>query len=398
MLINLPDDIIGLVLSYFSIRKLASWVKYSDVVTKIFDGSYNGPDSARITILSNHVAVDWLLDANDIDKVFENLGAKKIDEHVDDGLIDDEQKSINDNILSEILSSKSKRTEELYKKYLAFLGFNSDAFFYYFNSSGVIDKEYVYNTVGLNDLSHEFTYNYLSMNYPNELKNIKSKYERAEILKIKSKPISEVSEWYKSDSELPSRMELRGLAANPYTWDIFYNYMKRDNFSTMHRYYNSIASNTSREALKYIRDNISKFVYKPNLYSNPSAYDIIKITYGQFYDPEQISHGEIGNLIECISSMCSNTNSDVIRLLDYENNKLVSNAILATNPAFMDVFPDGPHNILRKQNISGNPNPRITKWLKLNYGKINKDLLKLNPLIFPERKFTPRLINKIRST
>lgn len=61
---RLPDDITGLIFSYVSIRKLANWVRYSDIFEKPISSSY---------WLENPACIEWALSGQGLKELFSKL-------------------------------------------------------------------------------------------------------------------------------------------------------------------------------------------------------------------------------------------------------------------------------------------------------------------------------------
>lgn len=207
---------------------------------------------------------------------------------------------------------------------------------------------------------------------------------RFNLLAIKTKEIPELIEVYKTlKHDEITKPEWSRLAANPHTWDIFYNYITSGDFTgSIKDFAKYISLNTAKGAIEYMGKNIKLFANCPNLYSNPSAYSII-IQLIRNMNPEYAKN------------LCSNTNPDVIALLrSYPD--LISQR-LSANPtdAAIDILLADPTYISYSY-LSANTNPRVVPLLKANYDKLDKTLLSANPIIFPVDKFTPRFVERIR--
>lgn len=345
---GLLPDITGLVLLYVTIRKPGKWIELSDIF---------GNDHDKISGLANPVGIDWAIDKAKSSLLFSNN---------------------NDELtLSKIISNTSRRTEELYNKFLSYNNFQLDPIEDHLNGHTpwlISDESY----------AHEFVYAYAKKYFPNKLLDqFNYVYFRSCPLKIKSNIISDLIAWYSTNKPVDGLYEIPGLAANPYTWDIFMGYLSThpDLDLDKTRYKKHICSNISTKAIEYISENIETFKDCPSLYSNPSAYKLIKQLINQM-DPK---HAD---------KLCSNSNPQVINLLNTYS-KFISQS-LSANPLdeAIDILLANP-DLIDLTYLSSNSNPKIEHLLKANYGKLDKARLGSNPLIFPAKKFTPRLIEKI---
>ena len=125
----------------------------------------------------------------------------------------------------------------------------------------------------------------------------------------------------------------------------------------------------------------------PELLANPSAYDLIK---------KILSEKIIKPTILNSNFLCSNPNSQVIKLLGKYPEFLSSNLSSNSSDAAIDIILENPN----LQNVAGlvvNTNPRIIPLLKKLHKQLPYDKLSANPIIFYHQKFTGKFINKIIS-
>lgn len=370
---DLPPDITGLIFSYSLIRKLAQWINPNDI---FYEPSDRYSNSDKLTILRNPAAVDWILDTQNIYEFFTRLGA----------LENNWYESYNTELLLDIFNNTSDKTEDLYDKFNSFLIYGSDPIFDYLNK---ID-----NPVGVQCFSSEFAYNYAKKYYPNNLVDKLDNVDlRCNLLNIKSKIIPELINWYKTYEPSDNILELSALASNPYTWDIFYNYVTTKKLN-MSKYKEFIGANTSEKALNYIRGNIQEFIHCSSLYSNPNAFDIIQKVFPIFKSEYNFTNYEL-----LIEHMASNPNPDVIKLLhsslDIPLSQYINKLSANSSDESVDILLANP-NLIDHSEILSNTNPRIYKLLKANYKETSMGRIMANPLIFPKKKFTPKLLNKIK--
>lgn len=367
-MLELPSDILGLVLSYALVRRPVRWVYKHFILEKSNHLKYVEslpyhrmgytafiPD--HITLLSNSAGIDWIIYKLDLTYLIDR-----------DLNVSDEVEAF------ELISkNKSPKSHELYEKMIRYFGHDG--------STCEFDID-TYSHDQLCDIS-EAMYDYVKNKFPDDFaKGIRTRYLRFiyKLLEM-NKLIPELIEWYELNCKSKiGEEEMKLLAFNQYTWDIFINYAK-ERGDLIETYIKSICSNTSTKAIEYIGSNINMFKYCSNLYTNPSAYPLLI------------------NLDTTIPStilenMCSNPNPQVIKLLEkypqYICSKISANS---TNEA-VDILLANP-NLIDYKYLSSNTNPRILPLLKANYDKLNLGSLYANPLIFPRIKFSDRALRKI---
>ena len=176
----------------------------------------------------------------------------------------------------------------------------------------------------------------------------------------------------------------RYLAKYPQYWDIFLTVIGDQERTD---YYPWIAANPCEQAISIIASDPEHFLSAhPQFMRNPGAYPIIK----ELIEKNKINCRTIG-----VEHLSSNPNPQVINLLklhlDLVRDNICSNSlgesvdIILANPRFINW-----------DYISSNTNPRIIPLLKANYSKLDYTKLSSNPLIFPKRIFTRKVISKTR--